>query len=172
MLLLSYDCGSQNRINTGIGQIGNAVITTRDMPTLHRPFTSIHQRGSNPSSSARLSRCCFLARRCGPTFFIIKQVRGDWSHLPSSAPLKLDMKYRMSPSRRIVWMLGICWSSSAGLYGSLTVASPRLAIVFDIRNLVQCVVPLVANAGLLLNAGTPHWRRTSSGCLIALSCTL
>ncbi len=39
-------------------------------------------------------------------------------------------------------------------------------------NLVQCVVPLVANAGLLLNAGTPHWRRNLFWMLIAMSCTL
>jgi signal transduction histidine kinase len=39
-------------------------------------------------------------------------------------------------------------------------------------NLVQCVVPLVANAGLLLNAGTPHWRRNIFWMLLALSCTL
>jgi hypothetical protein len=34
------------------------------------------------------------------------------------------------------------------------------------------VVPLVANAGLLLNAGTPHWRRNVFWMLLALSCTL
>jgi signal transduction histidine kinase len=39
-------------------------------------------------------------------------------------------------------------------------------------NLVQCVIPLVANAFLLLNAGTPHWRRNIFWMLLALSCTL
>lgn len=39
-------------------------------------------------------------------------------------------------------------------------------------NLVQCLVPLLANAGLLLNAGTPHWRRNAFWMLIAMSCTL
>jgi signal transduction histidine kinase len=39
-------------------------------------------------------------------------------------------------------------------------------------NIVQCVVPLVANAFLLLNAGTPHWRRNIFWMLLALSCTL
>jgi len=39
-------------------------------------------------------------------------------------------------------------------------------------NLVQCIVPLLANAGLLLNAGTPHWRRNLFWMLIAMSCTL
>jgi signal transduction histidine kinase len=36
---------------------------------------------------------------------------------------------------------------------------------------VQCFVPLVANAGLLINAGTPLWRRNLFWMLIALSCT-
>ena len=37
---------------------------------------------------------------------------------------------------------------------------------------MQCIVPLLANAGLLLNAGTPHWRRNIFWMLIAMSCTL
>jgi signal transduction histidine kinase len=39
-------------------------------------------------------------------------------------------------------------------------------------NIVQCIVPLIANAFLLLNAGTPHWRRNIFWMLLALSCTL
>jgi signal transduction histidine kinase len=39
-------------------------------------------------------------------------------------------------------------------------------------NLVQCLIPLVANAGLLANAGTPLWRRNAFWMLLALGCTL
>jgi signal transduction histidine kinase len=39
-------------------------------------------------------------------------------------------------------------------------------------NLVQCILPLFANTGLLLNAGTPHWRRNIFWMLLAMSCTL
>jgi signal transduction histidine kinase len=39
-------------------------------------------------------------------------------------------------------------------------------------NITQCLVPLVANAFLLLNAGTPQWRRNIFWMLLALSCTL
>ena len=39
-------------------------------------------------------------------------------------------------------------------------------------NLIQCILPLLANAGLLLNAGTPHWRRNIFWMLLAMSCTL
>ena len=39
-------------------------------------------------------------------------------------------------------------------------------------DMVQCFVPLLANAGLLINAGTPHWRRNLFWMLLALSCTM
>ena len=39
-------------------------------------------------------------------------------------------------------------------------------------NLVQCGLPLLANAGLLLNAGTPKWRQNFFWMLLAVSCTL
>lgn len=39
-------------------------------------------------------------------------------------------------------------------------------------NITQCFVPLLANAGLLLNAGTPHWRRNVFWMLLALSTSM
>jgi signal transduction histidine kinase len=39
-------------------------------------------------------------------------------------------------------------------------------------DLSQCIVPLLANAGLLLNAGTPQWRRNLFWMLLAMGCTL
>ena len=39
-------------------------------------------------------------------------------------------------------------------------------------DIAQCCVPLLANAGLLINAGTPHWRRNLFWMLLALSCTM
>jgi signal transduction histidine kinase len=79
----------------------------------------------------------------------------------------------MSSSRRIAWMLGI-WLLILVIYSAVSLSlhhrgSPSLT---TFGNLVQCVVPLLANAGLLLNAGTPHWRRNAFWMLIALSCTL
>ena len=80
--------------------------------------------------------------------------------------------YRMSSSRRIVWMLGI-WLLILIVYTAVSLSLPRgAATLLTFGNLVQCVVPLLANAGLLLNAGTPHWRRNLFWMLIALSCTL
>jgi len=59
------------------------------------------------------------------------------------------------------------------LYAGVSLSLPRgsqTLIVFG--DVVQCIVPLVANAGLLLNAGTPYWRRNIFWMLMALSCTL
>ncbi len=78
----------------------------------------------------------------------------------------------MSSSRRIAWMLGI-WLLILIVYTAVSLSLPRgSASLLTFGNLVQCVVPLLANAGLLLNAGTPHWRRNLFWMLIALSCTL
>ena len=66
-----------------------------------------------------------------------------------------------------LWLLLI--ATYAGVSLSLPKGSQSLS---TFGNLVQCIVPLVANAGLLLNAGTPHWRRNIFWMLLALSCTL
>jgi signal transduction histidine kinase len=82
------------------------------------------------------------------------------------------MNNRMSSSRRIAWMLGI-WLLILVIYTAVSLSlhrgSPALS---TFGNVVQCLIPLLANAGLLLNAGTPHWRRNAFWMLIALSCTL
>src|SRR6267378_4898278 len=78
----------------------------------------------------------------------------------------------MSSSRRIAWMLGI-WLVILVVYMAVSLSLPRGSqSLLTFGNLVQCVIPLLANAGLLLNAGTPHWRRNFFWMLIALSCTL
>ena len=59
------------------------------------------------------------------------------------------------------------------VYAAVSLSLSRgSATLVTFGNLVQCVVPLLANAGLLLNAGTPHWRRNLFWMLIAMSCTL
>ena len=78
----------------------------------------------------------------------------------------------MRLSRAITWGLGICLFVLA-LYAAVSLSHPRGSqglVVFG--DLVQCILPLIANAGLLLNAGTPHWRRNIFWMLLALSCTL
>lgn len=78
----------------------------------------------------------------------------------------------MTSSRVITWAVG-AWLVVLALYAGVSLSHPRgsqTLVVFG--NVVQCIVPLMANAGLLLNAGTPYWRRNIFWMLIALSCTL
>lgn len=78
----------------------------------------------------------------------------------------------MTSSRAITWAAGICLLVLA-LYAGISLThqrgSPTLVLFGDV---VQSIVPLIANAGLLLNAGTPYWRRNIFWMLLALSCTL
>jgi signal transduction histidine kinase len=78
----------------------------------------------------------------------------------------------MTFPKKIVWSVGI-WLSILVVYSivSLSLKSGSESLQ-TFGNLVQCVVPLLANAGLLLNAGTPHWRRNLFWMLIAMSCTV
>jgi signal transduction histidine kinase len=78
----------------------------------------------------------------------------------------------MTSSRAITWAVCV-WLVFLALYAGASLSLPRgsqTLVVFG--NVVQCIVPLIANAGLLLNAGTPYWRRNIFWMLIALSCTL
>src|ERR1700722_19708326 len=78
----------------------------------------------------------------------------------------------MSFSRIIGILVGI-WLRIVGIYALASVllaGHPDALSTFG--NLVQCIAPLLANAGLLLNAGTPHWRRNIFWMLLAMGCTL
>jgi signal transduction histidine kinase len=77
-----------------------------------------------------------------------------------------------STTRRIVLLVS-AWVAFLAVYAaiSLTHAHQRETLS-TFGNIVQCLVPLLANAGLLMNAGTPHWRRNVFWMLLAMSCTL
>lgn len=78
----------------------------------------------------------------------------------------------MSASRTIIWAVGI-WLFVLALYTAVSLSHPRGSqSLTTFGDVVQCLVPLFANAGLLVNAGTPYWRRNIFWMLIALSCTL
>jgi signal transduction histidine kinase len=78
----------------------------------------------------------------------------------------------MSSTRTIGWTLGI-WMFLIVVYSALSLSVPRGSqSLITFGNVTQCIVPLIANAGLLLNAGTPHWRRNLFWMFIALGCTL
>jgi signal transduction histidine kinase len=78
----------------------------------------------------------------------------------------------MSPSRKIGWM-AVAWLTFLVIYAAVSLTVPRgNQGLTNFGNLTQCIVPLIANAGLLLNAGTPVWRRNAFWMLLALGCTL
>ncbi len=54
--------------------------------------------------------------------------------------------------------------------GALLIPPGKTLTTFG--NLMQCIVPLFASAGLLINAASPHWRRNAFWMLLALGCTL
>lgn len=77
----------------------------------------------------------------------------------------------MFSSRTIVWIASV-WIGVLGLYaaGPLLFHDEQARTTF--ADIMQCLVPLIANAGLLMNAGTPHWRRNAFWMLLAMGCTL
>ena len=77
----------------------------------------------------------------------------------------------MTNPRPTTWFIGagLVFLGFYALVAHLLGPGPRLNAF---GNITQCFVPLLANAGLLLNAGTPHWRRNVFWMLLALSCTL
>ena len=77
----------------------------------------------------------------------------------------------MASSRTYAWIVG-AFILLLGIYAAASLALPAGESLSTFGNITQCIVPLLANAGLLLNAGTPHWRRNVFWMLAALSCTL
>ena len=77
----------------------------------------------------------------------------------------------MPTFRKTAWLLG-AWIAFLALYAAVGLHLGRGAKLSEFGDVVQCFVPLLANAGLLINAGTPHWRRNLFWMLLALSCTM
>jgi len=77
----------------------------------------------------------------------------------------------MASSRTYAWIAGVSFLLLAA-YATAALTLHHGQSLDTFGNVAQCLVPLLANAGLLLNAGTPHWRRNVFWMLTALSCTL
>jgi len=77
----------------------------------------------------------------------------------------------MSEARRIAWLVG-AWLVFLGIYAGTSFYLKQGPSLTAFGDIVQCFVPLIANAGLLINAGTPHWRRNIFWMLLALSCAM
>src|SRR5690348_6012908 len=77
----------------------------------------------------------------------------------------------MFSSRTLSRLIGV-WAVVLGVYALAPLVFRTSQSLTSFGDIVQCIVPLLANAGLLLNAGTPHWRRNIFWMLLAMSCTL
>ncbi|HET6928950.1 MAG TPA: HAMP domain-containing sensor histidine kinase [Candidatus Acidoferrum sp.] len=77
----------------------------------------------------------------------------------------------MSETRRIAWLVA-AWAVFLGFYAGVSFYLKPGASLSAFGDIMQCFVPLIANAGLLVNAGTPHWRRNIFWMLLALSTTM
>jgi len=77
----------------------------------------------------------------------------------------------MSDARRIAWLVA-AWAAFLGVYAGVSFYLKPGHSLSAFGDIVQCFVPLIANAGLLINAGTPHWRRNIFWMLLALSCSM
>src|SRR5215470_11009594 len=77
----------------------------------------------------------------------------------------------MASSRTYVWIAAVSLAI-LGIYAGVSLLLPQGETLNAFGNIMQCLVPLLANAGLLLNAGTPHWRRNVFWMLTAMTCTL
>jgi len=77
----------------------------------------------------------------------------------------------MPKLNKTAWLIG-AWTVFLALYAAVGHYLGPGAKLSSFGDVVQCFVPLLANAGLLINAGTPHWRRNLFWMLLALSCTM
>jgi signal transduction histidine kinase len=77
----------------------------------------------------------------------------------------------MVPTRTIFWIAAI-WVVVLGTYALAPLVLHDKQSLRSFGDVAQCIVPLLANAGLLMNAGTPHWRRNVFWMLFAMGCTL
>ena len=76
----------------------------------------------------------------------------------------------MAKSRTTIWIAA--WIIFLGVYVMVSRYLGPGQSLTTFGDIAQCCVPLLANAGLLINAGTPHWRRNVFWMLLALSSTM
>src|SRR3989442_5298750 len=75
----------------------------------------------------------------------------------------------MSFPRTFGWVAAV-WAVVLGGYAlAVMVLRPGQALT-SFGDVVQCFIPLLANTGMLLNAGAHHWRRNVFWMLLALGC--
>src|SRR5260370_6517617 len=73
---------------------------------------------------------------------------------------------------RTTWSLATAWLLLLGVYAAVAVWMPAGAGRTAIGNIFQCVLPLLVNGALLMNAITPNWRKNAFWMLLAFGCSL
>ncbi len=74
---------------------------------------------------------------------------------------------RLKPS---TWLIFAAWTLLVGGYAVAALTIPSGPKLTEFGDIMQCLVPLFANVGLLINAGSTHWRRNAFWMLLALGC--
>ncbi|MBI3483706.1 MAG: HAMP domain-containing histidine kinase [Acidobacteria bacterium] len=79
------------------------------------------------------------------------------------------MPMRLKPS---TWLMIVAWTLLIGGYAAVALLAKPGTQLTAFGDVMQCLVPLFANAGLLINAGSTHWRRNAFWMLLALGCSM
>src|SRR5665213_536378 len=78
----------------------------------------------------------------------------------------------MKLALRGYWYVAAAWFLLVGVYIAICELVPAGAHRTTASNLLFCLIPLLVNGALLLNAVTPDWRKRTSWMLLAFGCVL
>jgi signal transduction histidine kinase len=78
----------------------------------------------------------------------------------------------MMPASRTTLSLTTAWLLLLGGYSAVALWTPPGAGRTAFGDIFQCVLPLLVNSALLMNAITPNWRKNAFWMLLALGCSL
>ena len=130
--------------------------------------TVTHVSGRSPCLASR------HRRPLSGSFILTRIARGMRSRPPGLSPSKIDLLDLMShPPKPSSGMAGI-WVFFLAVYASVSLILPKgnHALTAFRRFGTNALCHCSPTRGLLLNAGTPHWRRNLFWMLLAMGCTL
>ena len=78
----------------------------------------------------------------------------------------------MKPASRGNWYVAAAWLILLGGYIAICELVPAGAARTSAANILLCLMPLLVNGALLINAVTPDWRKKAFWMLLALGCSL
>jgi signal transduction histidine kinase len=77
----------------------------------------------------------------------------------------------MKPAFRVTWYVAAAWLILLGGYIAVSVWVPAGVGRTSAANIILCLMPLLVNGALLINAVTPDWRKKAFWMLLALGCS-